>query len=185
MIRPHKFSCLTLALLVPLIGRADHVDASLATDDLAVFTNAFDARADFHDETVLARFCSRLDLTGAKFPAEISPCRDFTSGCGVSTQIGTGSAKRTCRIVRLPPDRPTPSAAQVPPQRNREIICQVSSERQAKPPRKFLFVWALPSAGQNERPVRGQGHRMLEMDAGLAVFGPHRPVVGLAGAGSF
>src|ERR1700733_14899426 len=42
---------LTLALLVPLIGRADHVDASLAADDLAVLTNALNARTDFHDNS--------------------------------------------------------------------------------------------------------------------------------------
>lgn len=42
---------LALPLLVPRIRRADHVDASLTADNLAVFANPFDAGTHFHDWT--------------------------------------------------------------------------------------------------------------------------------------
>jgi hypothetical protein len=41
-----------LPLLVPRIRRTNHIDSSLATDDLAVLTNPLDAGTHFHERAV-------------------------------------------------------------------------------------------------------------------------------------
>jgi hypothetical protein len=47
----HDDSTSALALFVPRIGGADHVDLPFTTDDLASFTNPLDAGTNFHVST--------------------------------------------------------------------------------------------------------------------------------------
>src|SRR5580693_618846 len=112
--RNHCLCYLTLPLLVPLIGRANHVDASLAADDLAVLANALDARTDFHDRAALPN-TSTIPTTrpiqtrrsgsskGNRFPQRRSPMSNLAApnlGCDAPNLAGTWRQRERPRLPR-------------------------------------------------------------------------------------